>query len=389
MKARQSKSGVALLMVLVTLFLVSIIGYEIIFAAGVESRISRNARNRLQATYMAQSAVRLSILRLYLYKEAKNISDKSKQNLVPEAQINQIWSLALPPLPLPGMKVSWPGTSTAIIRSEGSKIPINMLDANKHRRSNDEKAKSVKEQITNLIKGLSEDEEFDKLYRGLLPEELVNPLKDWIDADANKEGGGDENNDYERFDPPYTPRNNRIPALSELHMIKGWTDDLIQRIAGNFSIFNSDTEVSPNFISLTRLKAVCPDLSLEDLATIQKKRFESPFGTLDELFTFITSSPDIKTGARCQKGTLVDLSRESHFIVEGSGLVGDARRGIKLYVRLSEDVPKNQQGQATSSSAASSSPTDSTGATRNPGDPASKPKYPLLDPKIVFVEESL
>lgn len=382
-KGRNKKSGVALLLVLVTLFLMSIMGYEILFSANVEARISSNARNRLQATYLAQSALRFSLLRLYLYKEARNMADKNKMSVIPDQMIDKIWSERLPQLPLSTMKVSWPGEMQVSILSEGSKIPINLLDANKDRRSDDDKAKSVREQIMAIFKGLSEDEEFDKQYRGLEAKELVDNIKDWVDADDDKEGGGDETSDYQRFQSPYLPRNDRLPVLSELHMIKGWNDDLVKRVAvGNFSVFNTDIEVSPNYISRERLKAQCPDLSNEDLNLIVKKRGESPFKSLDELFAYI-QGPEIKNGRNCQKGPLLDLVRESNFVVEGAGIVGRAVRKLKVYVRMTEDA---KPGTAPPSP----SPTPTTPGSPAGGSPApAKPKSPLGDPRIIFVEESV
>jgi len=371
-----SKSGVALLLVLASLFLMSILAYEIIFSTGVEIRIGRNARNRIQATYLAQSSLKFSILRLHLYKEAKNLADTNSQSqaLFSAHVIDQIWSLPFPSLPLPGMKNDWPGEVSGMIRSEGSKIPINLLDGAEHRRSDAQTSTKIQEQIKTLIEGLAQDEDFDKLYRGLLPEDLINPLIDWIDADSNKKGGGDENTDYEKFKFPYTPRNDRIPVLSELHMIKGWTDDLIQRIAGNFSILNTSYDINPNFISLDRIKAMHPDLSKEDLQVIQKRRFEKPFTSLQEMADFIKSSPDVRNGRDFSFGDLKLLVRETNFIVEGTGVVGDARRSIKLAIRMTEEKTSNNPDARAPTTPGAGTPTPKAGK--------------LLEPRVIFVEDS-
>lgn len=385
--SRQPRNkGVALVLVMMTLALMAVLAVEIIFASRVDLRIGRNARDRVQASYLAQSSLRFSLLRLYLYREAKNTFDSAGAAATgaPAAQIvDKIWSMPLPNLPLPGMEVNWPGETMGRIESEGSKIPINLLDGNRHRGSGKTQVEDVRKQIEALIAGLLEDESFDKQYRGLEAKDLIDPLQDWVDADSDKIGGGDENADYERLKPPYTPRNDRLPTLSELHMVRGWTDDLIRRMGSSFSVLNTSLEVNANYISRDRLRALCPKLSNEELAFIERRRFETPFGSMSELAGLITNSPDIPNGRNCKLGELKDKKRETIFIIDGTGVVGEARRTLKLGVKILEEKPKNQPtqpGQSTSS-------TQSPGA-GDPNDPKNDPsKTKLLDPVILTIEE--
>lgn len=376
------KSGVALVLVMMTLALMAVLAVEIIFASRVDLRIGRNARDRVQASYLAQSSLRFSLLRLYLYREAKNTFDGAGAGAAPAAQIvDKIWSMPLPNLPLPGMEVNWPGETMGRIESEGSKIPINLLDGNKHRGSGKTQVEDVRKQIEALIRGLLEDENFDKQYRGLEPKDLIDPLQDWVDADSDKIGGGDENTDYERLKPPYTSRNDRLPTLSELHMVRGWTDDLIQRMGSSFSVLNTTLEVNANYISRDRLRALCPKLTNEELAFIERRRFETPFGSMSDLAGLISNSPDIPNGRNCKLGDLKDKKRETIFIIDGTGVVGEARRTLKLGVKILEEKPKTPPpGQGTSSS--------QTAGAADPNDPKNDPnKTKLLDPVILTIEE--
>lgn len=379
---KNPRRGVALVLVMMTLALMSVLAIEIIFASRVDLRIGRNARDRLQASYLAQSALRFSLLRLYLYREVKNRMDGAAAQpgmTLPNTITDKIWSMPLPNLPLPGMEVSWPGEMMSRIDSEGSKIPINLLDGNKSRGSGTTQVENVRKQIENVVKGLSEDETFDKQYRGLAAKDLIDPLQDWIDADSEKLGGGDESSEYSRFDPPYMPRNDRISTLGELHMIQGWTDDLIEKVGRNFSVFNSSLDVNPNYMSLDRIRSLCPQLVSEELQVIQKKRLETPFGTLADLQNFITTSPDIKNGRNCNFGELKDSKRETVFTIEGTGVVGEARRTFKMAVRFMESpAPKAAPGAA-------STPSPANPSNSNPTSPTTKTK--LLDPVVLTIEE--
>jgi len=384
----QGKRGVALLLVLAALAILTVLSFEILFATRVDLRIGRNARDRMQAYYLALSASRLSLLRLQMYKEIRNMVDGGTQLPIPAEVIDRIWSTPLPQMPLAGMEVDWPGTIMGTISSEGSKIPVNLLDGNVHRRSGPEVAKQVRDEIGALIKGLLEDEEFDKLYRGLKPEDLIDPLQDWLDADGNRTGGGDENSDYEKLDRPYRPRNDRIPSLSEMHLIKGWTDDLYQRIAPSLSVLNLSLDVNPNYIPRSRLKAIYPRFTEEELSFIEQHRMITPFKDLADMAKFINSAEEIKStrqgGAFSWPSTMKDSARQEIFVLESSGIVGEAKRSLRMGIRfLSEPAKKATpaQGQAaTGAGAQEQAPEQGTNA-KKPGK--------LLEPVVVSIEEAL
>lgn len=333
-----------MMVVLFSLMFMSIIAYEIIYSSSVDLRISANARNRIQAWYLAQSSARLALLRLHIYKTAKNIDALAKQGNL----LDKIWNFPLPTFPLPGQVYgtdhNLPGEMSAIIRSEGSLIPINLLDGNIHRNSSEEIADQVKKNFRQLVQSYFEDETFSEKYRDLRAEDLLNSLVDWIDEDNKGSDGGEELRDYESLDPPYEPRNNRIPVISELHMLKGWTDDLYNRIAPELSVIKTRLELNPNYLSLERIKSFHPKLTKEDLQVIEERRREEPFTSLDQLEKFIQSSQDIRNGLGFEfpegiKSTI----NENVFRIEASGIVGLARRVIRLGVRMDEIVKKDKK----------------------------------------------
>jgi type II secretory pathway component PulK len=349
---KSSKKGMALFMVLVALALMSVVAVEILYSSRVDSRISRNLKERLQAQYLAQSAAKLSLLRLHLYRVARDtrLANPQAKTLFSDQMLNQIWSTPLPEMPFASMvEVVWPGTISSNTVSEGSKIPINLLDGDVNRESSEEISKQIFADIQALIRGKLEDDSFGDKYRDLNVEELVHNLKDWIDTDDVKFDGSDEASDYSRLD--YRPRNSRIPVLSEIHMIRGWNEELYDKIARpHFSVINTSSAIDPNFISLERLRAIHPDLTTEDLAAIEKRRFEAPFSSLAELTNFITSSGEVKNGRNFSFGEPGpgDKKVEDVFYINASGKVGETVRSYRFGVRFTYPMPKKADTEATS-----------------------------------------
>lgn len=384
-------SGVALLLVILSLALLTVLSYEIMLSSRVDLKIGRNAKERLQSYYLAQSALRFSMLRLHLFKTVRNMVDSGGAPIpgLNAQMADMIWSFPLPNLPLPGMdKVVWPGQMSASIESEGSKIPINLIDGDDKRGSSKEMAESVKKQVQQLIEGLLEDEEFDKTYRGLKPADLIEPLEDWIDADSEKKSGGDELQYYERQNPPYRPRNDRIPSISELYMIENWTDDLVKRLGRHFTVLNTTGKINPNYVSLERLKIFEPKLSQEDLGIIQRRRMEQPFKDLEDLKNFIRTSSDIKGGTQFDypAGTQ-NSSRETIFYLKASGIVGDVRKDMRVAVRFTEEAAKASTAGNTKVDADSGTGSDAGAGTENKNGNNTKPGK-LLDPQVILVEET-
>ncbi len=362
--------GVALLLVLVTLAIVSVVSVEIIFSSRVDFRIGRNARDRLQAEYLAQSAANLALLRLNIYGELKNLMERKDIPIqIPDTVQEQIWSLNFPPFPLPDdiskAVQHFPGYFFGEIKTEGSKIPINLLDGNVHRKSDSKLQTQIQDELKTLINGSLEDEEFSDLYPDLKPEDLINPLIDWIDADSNKIDGGDESGDYDSGEDIYSPRNDRIPTLSEIVMVRNWNDDLLNRFSSSLSVLNNSTEVNPNFLPLTRIKAYGPKLTEAELKVIDLRRRETPFSSLKDLENFIKTSPDIKNGQDFEfPAGLKEQKAETIFWVLASGVVGEARKTLRLGIKIPREMTIDKETRE-----------------KKPGK--------LIAPEVVLVEEKL
>jgi general secretion pathway protein K len=375
---RNPKSGVALLLVMVSVAFMAVIITEIIAASRVDLLIALNARNRLQASYLAVSSAKLQLLRLHMYKEVRNLRDANSNLPIGSEMIDKIWNVPIPPLPLDASKSKWPGSFQGKIETEGSKIPINLLDGEKHRNSGKEQAEEVRKQLENLINGMLETEEFDEKYRGLDPKDLINPLVDWVDTNNEKVEGGNEDREYQRLDPPYRNRNDRLASLSELHMIQGWTDDLYRRLVPNLSILNNSIEINPNYVPLSRIRAWAPELSSEELSYIDQKRRLTPFNTMEELIAFIQNDPEIRGGKNIkvpESFLKKSSNREIAFMIESTGIVGETRRNLRIGVLL---LPEKDTYKKKADGSLDLGPD---------GKPQIQKKGKLTSPQVVFVEE--
>jgi hypothetical protein len=68
----------------------------------------------------------------------------------------------------------------------------------------------------------------DKLYDA---PELARNLIDWVDADSDRQRGGDEDSYYLGQDPPYRAANRALLTLDELRLIEGFDGPLVEALA--------------------------------------------------------------------------------------------------------------------------------------------------------------
>ncbi len=358
-----SRSGIALITVLMSLALISIFITQLTYTSNIDITIAKKNQKRLQAYYLAHSAARMGLLRLHIYRELENLiagPGAAIAGAIPKQVRPMVWSFPLPEFPLPSVETdpskisSAPGKFISIIKGEGSKIPINLLDGEFHRMppivpdraTASTVAEDIRKQIQDLIEIREENdskfrEKFDRNTRTA----YVDALKDWIDSDNNLTEGGDESNLYDRKPQPYKQRNNRLATINEISMVDLWDDDVFSYFKNEFSTMNLYPKVNCNTLSLDRLKAYSKNqLTQEGLAAIAKRRMEEPFSSLEECTNYIRTNPDIPGGGdfafpeSIQKYNNKD-QRENVFIVEGSSSVGDARALIRLYVRIDEEAP--------------------------------------------------
>ena len=103
------------------------------------------------------------------------------------------------------------GSFIAIVEDEAGKIPLNKLA---------EDNSGIKDILIQLL--IQPEFGLDKRK----VDEIVDSIKDWIDADNSVTGYGAETSYYSSLDPPYEAKNAPLDCIEELLMVKGITSEI-------------------------------------------------------------------------------------------------------------------------------------------------------------------
>lgn len=306
---KQGKRGMALLMVVTTIAVLTSLVVEFAYDTHVDLRLAAAARDELRAHYLARSATTFGRLLLGFQFQL----DKQGKNLPPglpgiPGGINlRLWELIpiesdaitgfveaikgesdpsdVPPPPLspsPGEAVpaaglqdfgSFQGGFIADIRDEESKINLNRLTFPGATGS------LVAMQLFQLVSDPRWDFLFneDNLHRERITrQELILRLKDWADEDEVEtifepstgvlgQGFGDEERYYTRYTPRYRPKNSLFVSMDEIHLVAGMSDRLMAAFGDRLTVFpdinsplNVNTDDMLQLMMILRLMAVDP-----------------------------------------------------------------------------------------------------------------------------------
>lgn len=267
---RKSQRGIALILtLLITAILVTLI-VEMNYSTQVDVRIAGNLRNDLQASYLAKSGINIAIS--YLKYDAQNTETDD---------LTEDWAKSYPPIPV------GEGFVKVVIEDESAKININRLV---------NEGGEQDELIFNAMARLLERTEIDMA--------ILNSIIDWIDPDDDARAEGAEDDYYESLDPPYPCKNGLLDTLSELHMIKGITDDIYGKIWKHLTLY-SDGKININTASKDVLVCLDDEIDEPNAEGIIQYREEKPFDSKeelkevvgDEVYGRIESIIDVKSNA--------------------------------------------------------------------------------------------
>ncbi len=331
-KILQSESGIALMMVMTAMILLMAIWGEFTF----ESKISRiktvNILDKAQSKLLAESGIQMAMARLRLYKEAHNYleGNQSAKDAVPKQLLNQLWEVPyIYPLPV-GKDAARTfkdavekfqeeslidGEMRVTIQNISNRLNLNVLryDIMKNQKlasgeetanfnirlqnSNDPNATATMPEaiLAHLIKLINdkkeEDENFENKYSRLEPETLLAYIQHFSSDKAVQRN--DMNPDVERgFDElEITPKFGPLTSQSELYLMAGWPDDVIDLITQEFSIYPNNV-IDLNKINKSMLRLLIPQIDDAQMADFFEYR-DNPdmprfFNTLEEFKKYIT-----------------------------------------------------------------------------------------------------
>jgi len=199
----KNRKGVALLLVLWAVAVLSILGFDFSFSSRTEVASTIAYSDRVRGRAAAEGAVRRAIVEI-LYAKARG-EDAWKL----DGSFNDV-----------SLKY---GSARVWIAPEESRIDIN---------------RSPPDVLKNLFLQLGvPDDEADA---------LIDAVADWRDADDLVRANGAEESYYGALDPPYEPRNGDFQTVDELLLVRGVTRSLWEGTGGKPGLKDVITVYSPS-----------------------------------------------------------------------------------------------------------------------------------------------
>ncbi|MFT5681911.1 MAG: hypothetical protein ACI8RZ_002829 [Myxococcota bacterium] len=276
-RARNQRSGVALLVAITTMLVLTVLVSELSYVARVRFLIAYHQRDEAQAYWLARSGVNIYILLLSADKEigtqiesfagdlgfdslwqmvpvintglmrmlftgGGDVDDFSEEELSTFAQTGQVSDEVASESRDEGSSLfsdknflDFEGDFAAEVTDNEGKIDINQFDGFTGNIQDSATAQLLFSRMN------SEEDEAWFLDRGIDRYEIIGNLADWIDADNIRSSGlgGFEDNLYNVQDPPYIAKNAKLDTFDEIRLIEGWQDDVFNRYADDMTIWSN------------------------------------------------------------------------------------------------------------------------------------------------------
>ncbi|MEZ4322768.1 MAG: type II secretion system protein GspK [Myxococcota bacterium] len=377
---RGSRSGVALLMVITSIMLLTVLVTEITHGAAVRVQLARHHRDEVRAEALANSGVQ--IYRLVLMASKMLGSNPMIAQFAPMLGVNgdSLWQMVpfintqmMRMLLVTGGDVDEVGAGglteeqIAQSRERSGAFDKNFLDfdGDFQARIDDENRfifvgnfrSTDLEQlqdsaVTQQLLGLMTRENYDQyLYDNNLEKmELIANLVDWTDADDLRLWeGGREDSLYERLDSPYRSKNAPFDTLEEIRLVDGWhLDGVWERMGRHLTIYgggkvNVNTAHQPVIFALLQgyTEVQYPDQVIKDWVDLFVQYRSLPVAegglyikTGQQFYQFMTEqlgvplNPDVAN---------VVTGESTTFRVTSTGEVGDARVEITAVIDYSRN----------------------------------------------------
>ncbi len=284
MKSVRRQRGVALLMVLAGLALMSGLVVEFAYNSNVTYNLAMNELDRVQAYYLAQSGINFSKLILKFDKEAQKVAKEASKKMGRDIQIQPLYEMipinttlfrslsglseaseeggtdsggetdgeggeepssleqGMNLIDSKGMKdfLNFRGDFSAEVEMEDSKLNLNIFYNLSPKQKSYDRIKSTLYHIlaSEAFSGLFEDR-----YRGA--QELAQNIVDFIDKDEvhNDPGGEERGREVVRGDAKSVMKNAKLLSLEELLLIPGMTDAVFQKLKEFVTIYGSDEKI--------------------------------------------------------------------------------------------------------------------------------------------------
>jgi len=301
MKRVFNKKGVALMLVLSAIVVLSTVLVEFAYNTNVNYNLAMNERDRLQSYYLAKSAYSFMLLELKFDRmfrqivQSQNLSQylggaanmplcqqfplstgliravftgggleglmggaggeedegEGGEESQIEDKIERLQrSASVSAEKMASEFLEFEGDFDGECIDEGTKINLNGFVGLSKTSAGDGKPSPFDEYKQYLYKFLS-DKKYEALFEdsGVQISQIVDNIGDWIDTDGEINEisgriGGAERSIYDRLGVPYQPRNSKLITLLEAYLIDGVTDLWFPELQENFTIYG-DGKINP------------------------------------------------------------------------------------------------------------------------------------------------
>ena len=332
-----NKNGVALLMVLWVLVLLTVIVGEFCHAMRTRVNITRNFKESTEAYYIAVAGLNKAIEQMIRQEitPPKRVSvDPRTGESLAAAEETLVWqtSMDLPPMDFGG------GTFMVRMRNESGRVNINQAS-------------------DGMLKILLQGFDLDPSEKDV----IVDSIQDWRDTDRNHRLNGAENDYYQSLVPPYACKDAPFDTPEELVFVRGVTREIYSRLKDRVTVFPKESTLAEKTLaSRSRQKnkkkgfnfdqlnvnslsaamwAALPGMTEDLAADIMAFRAEQDFKALSEVQDII--------GTEVFRGIARHLTLETipYYTISAAGRVADSLTtdGVTAVVRLDRQHPENFQ----------------------------------------------
>jgi len=306
----QKREGVALIMVLWIVTILSVVVLEFSFAMRTEVHIAKNFQEELQLYALAEGGIQRAIAEL-VHKH-----DPKVQQMRKALQANEI----------PPDKREWltdgrdyllsfdQGTCEVRIIGEGGKVNINLVSETMLRKI-----------ITNLGQKMESRDV------------VIDSILDWRDPDDLYRANGAENDHYRSLKKPYDCKNGPLDAIEELLLVKGVAPDLFY---GKKLAEKGEGEAKADQIGLKDIFSIYAPGEQIDINSAPQPVLKVVLGIPDEISRLIVKAREEK-GFESQQDILQRVPELANFYGEIGRLINF--RALTPYYTV-ESKAKSKEG---------------------------------------------
>lgn len=268
-ESRLRQSGIALVMVLVIVAIVSLITVELSMGQQMWLSHAQNMNDRTQAEWVRRGAEEYASMMLDRDRQDNNTDD-----------LDEIWASSLPPFP-----------------AEGGVVAIAIEDL------------QGRFNINSLVKNGQYNAESGAVFRRLLvnagiQNDIQDAVLDWIDSDSIARANGAEDDFYTANEKGYRTPNQLLVNVRELALIRGIQLDDLEKLSGLVVALPQSTPININTAPAPVLAALFEGMSVQEAKQIVDYRKKTPFRSTADIMKAVSGS------YAPPKGTLVSVGSQ-------------------------------------------------------------------------------